>query len=431
MTWNSNAKKAMQDNPDYFVWWYTAKSIGLGVAAAVAAYYIGKDRARREGRGSFGGLGGRGPLGLGALPEFPMLKFTKSTPITADGEPDVSRFTINVFERETDERVGYIEVNRDRCDELARPRRKQKGGDPSTGYASVGEGWIVKKWRGKGLYPVLLTKARDEVKSEGCKGLMSFGAGRVGVKSTESWEKFRKVEPRVRVEARYNEVTGDYWDDYYFDGLHGLGDLPTFPGLKFKMKKQVAPDGEGYVYVMDVKDSRGASIAHLEALSCMDDFADNYAPINGGFIEEKWRGKGLYPVMLSKMRDYAQARGCAGLVSLEVGRVGEKSTESWQKFAEREARVKRKGRDYYLDGLLGLPTKGRIPLATAKRALKQLPKKSQACEGMSAAKLREGMEIEREHRDLTKGRVGQTAKIAAAHICERSDYYKRIKKFVE
>ena len=50
---------------------------------------------------------------------------------------------------------------------------------------------------------------------------------------------------------------------------------------------------------------------------------------------------------------------------------------------------------------------------------------------MTAERLREGMEIEREHRDITGGRVGQTAKIAAAHICERPDYYKRIKRYVE
>lgn len=78
----------------------------------------------------------------------------------------------------------------------------------------------------------------------------------------------------------------------------------------------------------------------------------------------------------------------------------------------------------------GLPTKGRIPLATAKRALSRLPKKTKAC-GFTASELREGMEIEREHRDVTQGAVGTTAKIAAAHLCERLDYYKRIKKYVE
>lgn len=44
----------MNGSPDYFVWWYTAKSIGLGLVAALAAYYIGREHgrraARREGR---------------------------------------------------------------------------------------------------------------------------------------------------------------------------------------------------------------------------------------------------------------------------------------------------------------------------------------------------------------------------------------------
>lgn len=91
----------------------------------------------------------------------------------------------------------------------------------------------------------------------------------------------------------------------------------------------------------------------------------------------------------------------------------------------------KRGKRVAVAGLRGLPTKGPVPLKTAKRALKRLPKKAQACRGMTASALREGMEIEREHRDITKGRVGQTAKIAAAHICERPDYYSRIKRFVE
>ena len=62
--------------------------------------------------------------------------------------------------------------------------------------------------------------------------------------------------------------------------------------------------------------------------------------------------------------------------------------------------------------------------------MKRLPKNRRAC-GFTPAELREGMEIEREHRDVTGGRVGQTAKIAAAHLCERRDYYSRIKRYVE
>ena len=42
----SNARRAMEDNPDYFVWWYTAKSLGLAVVAAYAAYLLGKEHGR-------------------------------------------------------------------------------------------------------------------------------------------------------------------------------------------------------------------------------------------------------------------------------------------------------------------------------------------------------------------------------------------------
>jgi hypothetical protein len=79
--------------------------------------------------------------------------------------------------------------------------------------------------------------------------------------------------------------------------------------------------------------------------------------------------------------------------------------------------------------LKGLPPKGRIPLATAKRAMGRLPAKVRAC-GFTVAQLREGMEVEREHRDVTKGGVIKTARIAAAHLCEfpRGGYYPGLKR---
>lgn len=78
-----------------------------------------------------------------------------------------------------------------------------------------------------------------------------------------------------------------------------------------------------------------------------------------------------------------------------------------------------------------LPKHGRIPMAQVKRALKMLGgDKAEKCR-ITPALLREGMEIEREHADVTKLAVGATAKVAAAHICERRDYYKRIKRYVE
>ena len=79
-------------------------------------------------------------------------------------------------------------------------------------------------------------------------------------------------------------------------------------------------------------------------------------------------------------------------------------------------------------GKLGaLPKTGRIPLATAKKALKLLPPGRQVC-GITAKTLREGMEVEREHYDVTKLGLKKTAMIAAAHLCEAKRYYPELKK---
>lgn len=77
-----------------------------------------------------------------------------------------------------------------------------------------------------------------------------------------------------------------------------------------------------------------------------------------------------------------------------------------------------------------LPKKGRIPAAQVQRAMKSLGRKVQQCK-ITPALLREGMEVEREHADVTRLAVGTTARIAASHICERRDYYKRIKRYIE
>lgn len=51
-TWTENATKAMQENPDYFTWWYSAKSIGLGVAVGIIGYFLGRESMRRGRRES-------------------------------------------------------------------------------------------------------------------------------------------------------------------------------------------------------------------------------------------------------------------------------------------------------------------------------------------------------------------------------------------
>lgn len=77
-----------------------------------------------------------------------------------------------------------------------------------------------------------------------------------------------------------------------------------------------------------------------------------------------------------------------------------------------------------------LPKAGRIPMGQVKRAMKMLGRKVKACR-ISPAALRQGMEVEREHRDVSHLAVGVTARIAASHLCERPDYYRRLKKYVE
>ena len=48
--WSRDARSAMRRSPNYFVWWYTLKSLGLVVAAGTAAYYIGKQAGAQQAR---------------------------------------------------------------------------------------------------------------------------------------------------------------------------------------------------------------------------------------------------------------------------------------------------------------------------------------------------------------------------------------------
>jgi hypothetical protein len=80
--------------------------------------------------------------------------------------------------------------------------------------------------------------------------------------------------------------------------------------------------------------------------------------------------------------------------------------------------------------LRGLPAKGRIPAKSVDFAMKKLAPKVEKC-GITKSMLREGMSIEREHGDVTKRGVEKTARVAVAHLCERKDYYKRLKRYVE
>lgn len=83
-----------------------------------------------------------------------------------------------------------------------------------------------------------------------------------------------------------------------------------------------------------------------------------------------------------------------------------------------------------LKGLAGLPSRGSIPMKQVERVMKKLQAKVKRC-GVSKAALRQGMAVEREHRDVTKLGIEKTARIALQHLCEQKDYYTRLKKYVE
>jgi hypothetical protein len=46
-SFSSDARTAITQAPDYFVWWYTVKSVGLGVLAAALAFMIGRASVKR------------------------------------------------------------------------------------------------------------------------------------------------------------------------------------------------------------------------------------------------------------------------------------------------------------------------------------------------------------------------------------------------
>ncbi len=45
-----DGKAAIAASPDYFLWWYSVKSIALVGVAVALAYYVGKSRSRPLGQ---------------------------------------------------------------------------------------------------------------------------------------------------------------------------------------------------------------------------------------------------------------------------------------------------------------------------------------------------------------------------------------------
>ena len=95
--------------------------------------------------------------------------------------------------------------------------------------------------------------------------------------------------------------------------------------------------------------------------------------------------------------------------------------------SDRDAFMHKASLDGYFDGL---PRIGPIREASVDRVMRKHARKVRQC-GITKRALKQGMAVEREHRDVTKGSIDKTARIAMAHLCERPDYYKRLKKFVE
>jgi len=197
-----------------------------------------------------------------------------------------------------------------------------------------------------------------------------------------------------------------------------------------KFKYRITKKQDGHVLrVYDGKKLIGA-VGALTRYCDLPGYEEHGNVVTAEILPE-YRGKKLYQEMLLRLRKHLKDMGCKGLKSEGFQRSG-MATRAWEKLNPRVESDKLHPEDprkkvFFLDGL---PKKGRIPVETAKRAMKKLPKKTQAC-GFTPAELREGMEIEREHRDVTKGRVGTTAKIAASHLCEDRRYYKKLKKYVE
>jgi len=67
----------------------------------------------------------------------------------------------------------------------------------------------------------------------------------------------------------------------------------------------------------------------------------------------------------------------------------------------------------------------RFGLLDARRAAKHLHVR------VDPRTLLVGMNVEREHRDVTKCSPTQSARIAIAHLRERRDYYARLLRYVE
>ncbi|MBP6479900.1 MAG: hypothetical protein KA310_03540 [Pseudomonadales bacterium] len=49
--WGDDARKAIVENPDYFVWWYTVKSLALVGVSCALVYTLAQRRKKRRSHG--------------------------------------------------------------------------------------------------------------------------------------------------------------------------------------------------------------------------------------------------------------------------------------------------------------------------------------------------------------------------------------------
>ena len=248
-----------------------------------------------------------------------------------------------------------------------------------------------------------------------------------------------RSNPFLQTILKDTKITPDmrkFVSDYFSQGKGAFGAMTSNADLdKFRFVFRKKQDGHS-LSVYDGKKLIG-KVGALTKSACYTDDSPlakyrKHADVVQAEILPEYRGRKLYQEMLLRLNKYAKEElGCKGIKSDGFQR-SIMANRAWRKVNPRVVPdptwSDQPLRDtLYLDGL---PTKGRIPVATAKRAMKKLPAKTKKC-GFTPGELREGMEIEREHRDVTKGRVGTTAKIAASHLCEDRRYYKKLKKYVE
>ena len=118
--------------------------------------------------------------------------------------------------------------------------------------------------------------------------------------------------------------------------LMGITTLPTFPDLTFDLETLTDPT-KPPKYYLTVRTADGVVVGSTS--TDREDCKGQYLPIRSSWITESYRGRGLYPAMLSIIRDKAKAAGCRGIQShdAETNTLSDEAVASWTKFAASHA----------------------------------------------------------------------------------------------